>query len=287
MKKIMLSIMLVISINGVYGMEVRRETVKTFVCPIFPKIIVVQDDIYDRRTPNADITIVGETEQIVQLKNAELYPSPLIGCMQLNCKSIMKRSKVFTQYFDPSYEGNSKDSAAIIVDGERFIITNLRKHVEKKKMEDRCLIVREPQVWYVPSKDDLSVDNQYVYMREFRGKGVYNESHTYKGSEAIEEAVKDLRSCYKSVLIMSHDFFTKENTARSLALPQLSVSLGIPAYRAAHVAVTSVIEFLKQNKDTYGLIEFVVLGLEDFNLYKNLLIEHATELIEKKAAGEI
>jgi len=278
MKKITFLITIIVSVNALYGMEkFKMEKVRTFICPMMPQVVVVQDDIYDRRTQNADITIFGETEQI-KLKNPGLFSSPLVGGICItHDNSIMRRNKVFTKYLDFSYESND-DSAAITLEGERFIIKNQHLYVENKKMDNQFFFVKEPQLCFVPLQDDQSVDDRYIYTQASHQDGeIFLKTCKYRGYAAIDQALQDLGHCYKNVLSTVSLFFTKEHTARSIAIPQLSVGLGVPAYRAAQVAVASVVEFITNHchKDIYGLIELVVHDSESFRLYQNLLIGYA------------
>jgi len=277
MKKITFLIAITVVINALYGMEKGKEQkVRTFISTMIPRVVVVQDDIYERCTKNADITIFGEAEQI-KLGNSELSMTPLIGNIRITHDNyIMKRNKIFTKYCDSSYESDD-DSAAIKVEGERFIIKNPHVHVERKKMDNQFFFVKEPQLFFVPLQNNQSVDDRYIYERTLRQDGeTFLKTCKYKGYVAINEALEDLGHCYKSVLSTVSLFFTKDHTARSIAIPQLSVGLGIPAYRAAQVAVAAVVEFIAKHgyKDSYGLIELVVHDSESFRLYQNLLIGH-------------
>lgn len=274
MKKITFLIAITVMINALYGMETCKiEKVRTFMCPMFPQIQIVQDDIYDRCTKNADITILGETEQI-KLKNLGLSSTPLIGCIGIahdNC--IMRRNKIFTKYFDSSYESDD-GSAAIKVEGQRFIVENPDAYIEHKKMDNQIFFVKEPQLFVVPKNQ--SVNDRYMYEREFIDEGTFLQTSRYKGYAAIERALEDLNYCYTSILSTVFSFFTEEHTTRSIAIAQLSVRLNIPAYRAAQVAVAAVVGFIAKHtyKDNYGLIELVVPDSESFRLYKNILIAH-------------
>jgi hypothetical protein len=192
--------------------------------------------------------------------------------------SVMKRNKVFTKYFDSSH-GYDDGSAVIVVEGEKFIIKNPCSHVENKKMDNQFFFVKEPQLLFSQLQGEQSIEFRYIYEKKIikDPKKFTLKMQQYRGYTAIEEAVKDLHYCYKSVLNMVHEFFTKENRVRSIALPQLGLSLGFPAYRQARVAIEAVVEFISlcSNKDTYELIELVVQDSENFKLYKNLLIEYA------------
>lgn len=278
MRKITLLITLVASSNSFYGMEMaQQEAVRRFVYPNDPRIVVIQDDIYNRRTKNADVTIVGETEQIL-LKKPGLAIIPIIGAMHFTeGNSVMVKKKVLAQHFDYSY-GLNNDSAAIVVDGEQFIIQNLRSHTEQKKMDGKLLFIKEPQLLRAKVNDKKIVAGQYVYNKTLDTVAPYSsqlEVCQYVGMEAFQEAIKDLERCYEAIFEHIHQFYSRE--IKSIALPQLSAALGIPAYSAAYVALASAIKFIMRspNKDKYDCIEFVVDRSEEFDIYKSILRGYA------------
>jgi O-acetyl-ADP-ribose deacetylase (regulator of RNase III) len=244
----------------VYGMEMAQQ-IKTFTCKN-PKIVVVLDDIYNRRGKNADLTIVGEGEQL-KLKNLDLQPCFLVGAMNLNENSIMVKTPAFARIF-ASFGGCDDNSATTIIDGETFIIRDVHTHVKRKTFDNRLLIIKEPFFLREPF-------DRYTYhktLNEFASR--YSNALAtaeYTGTKALQEALKDLRLCYLSVLQNMY------GSSKSLAFPQLGVALGLPAYSAADVAVKSVLEFMAndEHKDAYDLIEFVVNRKEDFNIYTSLL----------------
>lgn len=276
MKKIIFSIAFMFNGNGIYGMET-VPTVKVFRHKKFPQITVFQDDIY-RRTKNADITVVGESEQI-KLKKPGLVASPCVGCMSFsidNC--IMRRNKVFARYFD-SY-GLDDDSATIIVDGQQFVIKDVDSHTEHIKMDNKLILVREPQLFRASSAE--SPDLPYMYRKTASRPEIKRYSSTlptikYTGYKAIEEMLNDLAICYDTALDYVPYLFDKKFEIKSIAFSQLSRGLGLPAYRGAQVAVQSVVNFITDEKyeGIYDSIELVVGQSEDFDLYKMFLNECA------------
>jgi hypothetical protein len=77
-------------------------------------------------------------------------------------------------------------------------------------------------------------------------------------------------------MLFAHKYFTREDKARSIALPELG---GDFAYPVAHLAVASILR--NSAKDQYKLIELVVPNLEKFNTYKVLLLYHQDEHLKK------
>ena len=264
-------------ISGLYGMEfVEQNKVKSFVFQAKPQIVVYLDDIYNRSTENAELTVVGATEQKI-LKNPVIHDAPLVGCTKVGLKnnSIKRKSKVLTDLFDSSY-GFRGSSTAIKIQGERFIIQDLYSHIEDVIIKDEVIFVKEP---YIAITSEKKGQLSYYY------KKVFNEvndtrlkEENFFAAKAIEEALKDLVLCYNGALQITKNFSTKK-TIKSIAFPPLSVSLGIPAYRAAHVAIESVINFINTYRDkiTYERIEFVVPQLEDFSTYKEILNRYMVE----------
>ena len=277
MKRIIVSMMSCIIITYACGMELIEQKVKTFTLQTVPPIVVIHDDIFDRKTQNVDITVIGGSEQL-QLKNTTVSYCSEIGSvsyilpqMKMEMKIIKRKNKVFTQCFDPSY-GFRDDSAAIIVEGERFIIKNPFEHVEEITMNNKVAIVKEPHIFVTESKDGKL--NYHYRITYSDGKHTQVQERDYFGSDACEQAYKDLERCYKAKLVIC-GCFSKENSIR-LAFPPLSISLGIPLYAATRIAVQSVVDFINENsdKDKYTEIQFVVPRSEDFDTYKSVLSEY-------------
>ena len=70
-----------------------------------------------------------------------------------------------------------------------------------------------------------------------------------------------------------YTLFPKNDEKKSIAFPPLSTLLGMPSDKAANIAVASVLNYIKNNSQTYEEIQFVVEEEKDFNYYKNLLDE--------------
>jgi len=279
MKRIIVSMMSCIITHYACGMELIEPKVKTFTFLTVPSIVIIHDDIFDRKTQNADMTIIGESEQL-QLKNTTLEYSSEIGIMAFisSTKIIKRKNKVFTQHFDASY-GLRDDSAAIIVEGERFIIKNPCDHVEEIKMNNTVAKIKEPHIVVTESKDGKL---KYRYRTTCSdGKHTQLQECDYFGDHAHAHALEDLERCYKSALIICSLLFKKDPIC--LAFAPLSVSLGIPLYAATKVAVKSVIDFINENSDKnyYKEIQFVVPRLEDFDAYKTVLSKYKIDSMGK------
>jgi hypothetical protein len=260
MKKIMFSVMLIAMINGVYGMEIFKDAKgRTFNCLMFPNIVVVQDDINKRCTEPADITIVGMNERRTQFPKLEdLWKGPFIGSLEI------KHGRV-----------------------------EARMREQKKSIGNQLLFVTEPQIFLEPVENNESFGEcQYIYKKAIEEAvccSILSRMYRFAGNEAIKEALDDLCYCYNVTLKYTHRYFTQEHRAKSIALPQLGVSSGIPTYTAARVAVASAVRFITHNldKDKYKLIELVVRDSENFNMYKQILLDQQALIKEKAALKDV
>lgn len=270
-----------IGMNALYGMnEVckikkhKKHSIPMFVAPMSSKIVVIQDDLYNRSSDHADITVVGEKEQRQFSEQVESsMDSGRVGAVNWRCnnKNIRVKNASFAKVFEPEY-GIQEDSAIIRVYGLQYSVRNPYSYIENKKIDSTLLCIEEPQLML----QDQQQDGAFIYQK--KGKSVGSNSELEKlyfsGDAAIEEALKDLSICYKTILKKACSFCSEGHAPRSIAFPQLSISLGINAYKAAQVALTTIVDFVKNgsNKDEYKLIELFVHNRENFKLYKNILI---------------
>ena len=85
--------------------------------------------------------------------------------------------------------------------------------------------------------------------------------------EKSEECAKLLANCYWNSLSLA-----KENGIKSIAFPSISTGVyGYPFKEASTIALKTVLEFLKENPDTFTSIIFVTFLEEDFICFKNIL----------------
>lgn len=86
--------------------------------------------------------------------------------------------------------------------------------------------------------------------------------HDGKHNEA-----KLLASAYKSSLELA-----LKNNIKSIAFPSISTgAYGYPINEAAEVALKTVIDFIKTNKEKLSLVRFVLFSDRDFEVYKKTL----------------
>lgn len=100
-----------------------------------------------------------------------------------------------------------------------------------------------------------------------------------------EEKKHALARCYDNVLlsprftiIMSYAI-KNYNKKRSIALPTLSVDFGFPRQEAASIAVTTIVNFIRNNQNMYDNIYFIIEKQSDFNIYKKLLLKPWKKII--------
>lgn len=79
---------------------------------------------------------------------------------------------------------------------------------------------------------------------------------------------EDLRNCYYNSLKLC-----KEKGLKTIAFPCISTGVyGFPKNDACKIAIETVKNYLKENKDSFSHIIFNVFTEEDFNIYKNNLL---------------
>ena len=90
-------------------------------------------------------------------------------------------------------------------------------------------------------------------------------------NEAIILASEHAMICYQTAL---EEGVKKEK--KSIAITTLGADVGFfPQDKAAELAVTTILEFIKKNHDAYARIELIVKEESVFELYKNLLQQYA------------
>ena len=138
----------------------------------------------------------------------------------------------------------------------------------------------ECKIFTIPSR----LINNFVY----EAHGGYSIEHNrfvgsyckeiYEGAIAIEKAAKDLALCYTKALTIGSTL--QYSDEKSIALPTLSADVGFPREKAAPIAVTTALEYVKNNPEKYKSINFFVKKQSDFALYKKLLMQECN-LLEK------
>ncbi len=82
---------------------------------------------------------------------------------------------------------------------------------------------------------------------------------------------KDLASCFRESLNLA-----KDKNIDSVAFPAISTGIfGYPVEDAAQVSLQAVVDFLKTNEKP-RLVRFVLFGEEDFQVFKNALMNFSS-----------
>ncbi len=109
-------------------------------------------------------------------------------------------------------------------------------------------------------------DKKIVGTRSYEDEAGAYIQYQFCGDQAIAQASKDLKKCYKKIFKSTR----RPKAGSSIALP----ALGINIPEAPSIAVASILEYIKKNEDTYGRIELVLEEDADFILYTLSLMKH-------------
>jgi hypothetical protein len=182
--------------------------------------------------------------------------------------------------------------------------------MQRRTVSSHVVMITEPCIKQAILKKDSDEDDRdennnklsYIY-----DSCRYNESYgydsddwdqtiqeTFTGNKAIQEASKDLKLCYKTILSSeperpfamndsvcfrySHKdekAGTKQTNTINIVIPPLSTDVGFPRDIAASIAVAAILKNLKKYPDTFNNISLFVQKRSDFTLYKKLLMKHA------------
>lgn len=253
MKKVVVCLLCIINVHFVYGMEKEARKIARIVnFATYPKISLVQDDVYNRRTKGTDIIVIGEVEQ-GKLKDKNFNDYMCVGnltCSQDNIIAIESPCN--------SSHGKNKTGQTVL---ELFKIKKKKDSccsLTTKEMDNLIVYVTEPQLLPVETDSKNNVRYHYRVTRRLDEKTEQNEE--YFGDKALYEAYKDLGICYSNALEKAHELCAQNHEVKSIALTLLSVSLGFSFEEVAEVANKAILEFIENgvNKDKYSLIELVV-----------------------------
>ncbi|MCR5430026.1 MAG: O-acetyl-ADP-ribose deacetylase [Eubacterium sp.] len=86
----------------------------------------------------------------------------------------------------------------------------------------------------------------------------------YGGKEGEREK---LASCYRECMKLA-----KENGVRKIAFPSISTgAFRFPIKKAAEIAISTVREFLKDNEDSFDVVEWVLFDKRTYRAYEKVL----------------
>lgn len=145
--------------------------------------------------------------------------------------------------------------------------------------ETTCIVnMVEPYITaetYLNKKNELTAGLTYTVHRKIKQPytpyRIIDYTHkilTFHKKQAILEASQDLMYCYQVALnqILC-------NNSSIIALSTLGADVGFPRALAAPIAITTVLEWVKEHPQGYNNIHFVVKKRSDFALYKKLLFQ--------------
>jgi len=104
-------------------------------------------------------------------------------------------------------------------------------------------------------------------------------SFEYQGKDAIVEAAKDLKLCYSRALecVMK---LKKKETQVNVAFTTLGTEVGFPWENAAHIALSTIFTYLRENQQKtihYKTIYLLVAKRFEFDLYKKLIEDYLAQ----------
>jgi hypothetical protein len=258
-KTIML--MVFVCASHLYGME--KEN-KWTVTAYGTKINLYKDDnmldYYADGTNKVDFIVVGQCAQEGK------FPSS--GCDYL----IGTCLEVSTIYFVTRNQHNNYKKLSYRMENDVEIGTSW--YFPLQQGSNVCIRISEPYLWG-HGKESCNYNS-----RRFDDSEEIAIFGHYAGNEAIEEALKDVRTCYKKALT----YIAQKNDnklKKTVALPALGVEKyhfnALPKDQAAPVAITAIFEYIKNNPKAYERIKLFVEEGFEFDLYKELLIKEKDE----------
>ncbi len=152
-----------------------------------------------------------------------------------------------------------------------------------KKPINSCLLsVVEPRVgkelqWNNELGKEVD-DFTYITHRRYR-RDQSEHLCEYYGSDALEEAKKDLALCYKNALEGGEEKFS-EKSNRSIAFKSLSTQLGFPRREAVLVTIAAITEYIIKNPKAYTTIDVFVDNYCEVELYRKAF-ERIEELLHE------
>src|SRR5438309_5381932 len=151
----------------------------------------------------------------------------------------------------------------------------LWKRAQKHTILPDLYTVVEPRIHKEPypnEKDSLEKGFFYYTERCHQTNKYAYRFHEFTGNEALEQAAKDLKTCYLSAL---NKYLTFSKRGLSIALPALGTEVGFPRKKAAPIAIATILQFIEDFPTAYDRIELFVKKRSEFELYKKLLQQYA------------
>lgn len=212
-----------------------------------------------------DVMVVGRAQQKT-LQVSKLGDNLKVGQINYSADCIL-------------YEKSKEDESASDDDTYKSFIssTNNKKKLwekaQKKYICQSLMTIIEPriQIEHYCNENDQDIEG-FLYCTERQNTIRQDRSsyHEFLESKAIEEASKDLITCYLTAL--NEGFKTSQ---KSIALSALGTEVGFPREEATPLAVATILQFIKDFPTAYDHIELFVKKRSEFELYKNILQQYA------------
>lgn len=206
-----------------------------------------------------DILVVGKNQQHTLEEPMENGFDPYVGKIGCYNNHIIYRKSVDHESSsdDDNYKRYKHKSTVWQKRREVCVKSDIVSIVEPciKK-----IYVREG-LSYFARRENPEKENSYIVCNE-------------EDEDAIEEASKDLKMCYRKIFSSQKLGNKKRN---SIALSTLGADVGFPRKEAAEIAVKMIIKSIKNNSHTYDVVELIVKKRSEFVWYKDFLEKYAAE----------
>jgi len=140
----------------------------------------------------------------------------------------------------------------------------------KPLQRTNILTIVEPHIKIFYCADTGKSVYSYFVEKKHSARDNYYFDNSYYGNKAIDEAKEDLAMCYHKALAVASKKIG-DMRDKKVALSALSTEVGFPRAEAAPVAVKSVVEFIKNNRGLYSLVQLYVKKRSEFTVYETLL----------------
>lgn len=204
-----------------------------------------------------DVIVVGKNQQYTLEEPMENGFDPYVGRVGSCDNHII-------------YRKSAEDES--VSDDDRYKPYKHKSMVWQRRLEvcvnSDVVTIVEPCIKKIYVREGLSYFARRENPKKENSYIVCNE----EDEDAIEEASKDLKMCYKKIFSMQE---LGGKTRRSIALPTLGADVGFPRKAAAEIAVKMLIKSIKDNP--YDVIELFVKKRSEFVWYKEYLEKYAAE----------
>lgn len=227
------------------------------------KIHLTQESLFDI-SDKVDITVVGRYQQKMLGDNEDFYDS-IVGMIYFPDPAIIYQKKDNNSTSDDIYKPY---------------------HPKKKELPSNSKIIESQLIKVVEPCIIQKCHTKKIgekIIRTITKRKTISKNVTLKNNiPIVSEAEYALARCYHNALfcpkfmMIMNDNIKKRNITfpiQSIALATLSVDLGFPRQKAAHIAVRAIIEFINNNPNMYSNIYFIIEKRSDFDMYKKLLLK--------------